>query len=298
MDRRPSILVLAAGSLGDCVLTLPALRALKAKGVVTVAGTPAYQALGADLLGVDQVLPLDPILQRLYAGGVQDPYGPSFWEPFQDILLLFKDRDEDLEKALLPQASKLRRPALPFKEFLKEGRWVAEYWLEAALGEAASRDSPWRKAKLSIDAAFREKGAGILKSLGLAAGPLVIHPGSGSMEKNAPLPFFRKAAEGASSGSDNGVLVVWGEAEEGYAGVIRGIFHGLPKVVVLEKPLALRDLAAVLSASKAYLGNDSGVTQLASACGLRTFAVFNSTDKRIWGPQEAVILAAMKNLYE
>jgi ADP-heptose:LPS heptosyltransferase len=91
--------------------------------------------------------------------------------------------------------------------------------------------------------------------------------------------------------------VVWGEAEEKNILEIRQTFAGLKGVLVLPAPLALRDLAAVFSQSAAYLGNDSGVTQLASACGLRTFAGFNSTDTRIWAPQQAVILAAMKSLY-
>jgi ADP-heptose:LPS heptosyltransferase len=92
--------------------------------------------------------------------------------------------------------------------------------------------------------------------------------------------------------------VLWGEAEENNLAAIRKAFSGLDGVHVLSTILSLQDLAAVLSQSAAYLGNDSGVTQLASACGLRTFAVFGSTDPRIWGPQQAIILAAMQNIFD
>ena len=91
--------------------------------------------------------------------------------------------------------------------------------------------------------------------------------------------------------------MVWGEAEDKNIQEIRKTFAGMKDVLVLPSPINLRDLAGVFSQSTAYLGNDSGVTQLASACGLRTFAVFNTTDTHIWAPQQAVILAAMKSLY-
>jgi ADP-heptose:LPS heptosyltransferase len=74
-------------------------------------------------------------------------------------------------------------------------------------------------------------------------------------------------------------------------------FKGIEKVKVLPDLLMLRDLVAVLTQARGYLGNDSGVTHLASACGIKTFAVFNSTDAKVWGPQEAIILAAMQTLY-
>jgi ADP-heptose:LPS heptosyltransferase len=124
---------------------------------------------------------------------------------------------------------------------------------------------------------------------------LVVHPGSGSPSKNAPLTFFKDAAERAGAESGNQVLVVWGEAEEKNLGALKEAFAGMGHVKVLPEILPLKDLTAVFSQSAAYLGNDSGVTQLASACGLRTFAVFNSTDSRVWGPQENFILLSMLN---
>ena len=78
-----------------------------------------------------------------------------------------------------------------------------------------------------------------------------------------------------------------------WVGDIRAAFKDIPRAHVLFEPFTLPDLAAVLTQASGYLGNDSGVTQLASACGVKTFAVFNTTDPRLWGPQESIILAAM-----
>lgn len=263
---------------------------------MTVAGTSPYQALGPGLLGVHQVLPLEPLLQTLISSGVAEPFGKNFWSGFEEVFLFFKEKDESLQEKLASDGGlKVHSPAKPFSEFLKEGRWAAEYWLETVLHGPFPFDSPFRQAKLLLDGTHQDRGKTILDSFGISS-PLVIHPGSGSPEKNSPLPFFRNAAEKAVAESQKQVLVVWGEAEEKRAGEIQKAFEGLKGVYVLKEPLPLLDLVAVLSRSAAYLGNDSGVTQLAAACGVRTFAVFNSTDSRVWGPQEAVILAAVKNL--
>ncbi len=293
--EKQATLVLAAGSLGDALLTLPALRLLESRSEVTVAGTAPYQSLGADLLGIHHVVPLDPLLQTLLSSSPLDSKNQEFLKQFRDIHLFFKEKDAALlEKLAVLSGAQVHCPAKPFAEFLKEARWAAEYWLEAAFACPLAPDSPFRQAKLQIDGALRQRGAFILNSLA-AASPLVIHPGSGSPAKNAPLSFFRSAAERAAKESARQVLVVWGEAEQQNLSSLKEAFAGIPQVKVLPEILPLKDLAAVFSQSSAYLGNDSGVTQFASACGLRTFAVFNTTDARIWGPQADFILLSMLN---
>lgn len=47
----------------------------------------------------------------------------------------------------------------------------------------------------------------------------------------------------------------------------------------------LGKLAALMSEVDLYLGNDSGITHLAAACGTPTIALFGPTDPQVWGPQ-------------
>lgn len=290
-------LILAAGSLGDALLTLPALRLLQSRSRVTVAGTSPYSALGGDLLGIGHALPLDPLLQKLLSADPLDSSTRDFFGKFKDVYVFLKEKDDTLLQKLVSIGGiQVHFPAKSFDEFLKEARWAAEYWLETVSAEPLPSDSPFRNSRLQISGALKQKGTEILGSLGLTT-PLVIHPGSGSPAKNAPLSFFREAAERSGKESGKQVLVVWGEAEEKNKKPIEEAFAGLDHVKILPSILPLGDLAAVFSCSAAYLGNDSGVTQLASVCGLRTFAVFNSTDARIWGPQQAIILAALQSLY-
>ncbi|HVM33137.1 MAG TPA: glycosyltransferase family 9 protein [bacterium] len=276
------ILALAAGSLGDSILTLPALQTLSTRGPVTLAATSPFLALGAEAFGVSKMIPLDPLLDSLYGGK------PALPADAGELFVFFKERDARLEKALAALAPlKVHWPRQAFSDFLKEERWVGHYWLDL-VGFA----DPSPTARLLLSDEMRARGSALCAALG-APQPFVLHPGSGSRAKNAPLSFFRKAAEKTASETARQVLVLWGEAERDWLPEIKAAFKDIPKVTVLEEPLPLADLAALLTQACGYLGNDSGVTQLASACGVRTFAVFNSTDPKLWGPQESIILAAM-----
>jgi ADP-heptose:LPS heptosyltransferase len=51
------------------------------------------------------------------------------------------------------------------------------------------------------------------------------------------------------------------------------------------KEETLVNIAALMSACGTYVGNDSGLTHLAAALGLRTVALFGPTDPAIWAPR-------------
>ena len=287
-------MVLAAGSLGDCVLTLPALQILQSQGPVTLAGTWPYVQLGSSLLNVERVIPFEAISQILHS---DSPLDESFWSGFSDLYLFFKDKNDKIIERLKPFTDlTIYQPIEPFVEFLKKEKWAGDYWLQLVQpNRPQTKTIP--TARLNISKEVKERGALLCEFLGVT-NPLIIHPGSGNPAKNAPLSFFGKAAKKAVQESGIDVLVIWGDAEFNNLAEIQETFKDLDKVKVLPDLLILRDLPAILSQARGYLGNDSGVTHLASACGIRTFAVFNATDSRIWGPQEAIILAATQNLYQ
>ncbi len=294
MSNPSKTLVLTAGSLGDCVLTLPALQILQTQGPVTIAGTWPYVQLGSSLLNVERVIPFEAISQILHS---DSPLDESFWGVFSDLYLFFKDKDDKVIERLKPFTGlTIHQPAEPFEEFLKKEKWAGDYWLQLVQPNHSQTETI-PTARLNITKEIKERGALLCEFLGVTS-PLVIHPGSGNPAKNAPLSFFRKAAEKAVQESGTDVLVIWGDTELERVEEIQETFKGLEKVKVLPDLLMLRDLPAVLTQARGYLGNDSGVTHLASACGIRIFAVFNTTDSRIWGPQESIILAATQTLYK
>ena len=54
---------------------------------------------------------------------------------------------------------------------------------------------------------------------------------------------------------------------------------------ILVENWPLGRLAALMRIASLYLGNDSGITHLAAACGAPTIALFGPTDPRIWAPR-------------
>jgi ADP-heptose:LPS heptosyltransferase len=68
---------------------------------------------------------------------------------------------------------------------------------------------------------------------------------------------------------------------------LRCQLENMPIISIENCPLG--KLAALLSHASLYLGNDSGITHLAGACGVPTIALFGPTDPLIWGPRGAKV---------
>ncbi len=95
---------------------------------------------------------------------------------------------------------------------------------------------------------------------------VVIHPFSGSSRKNWSLDRYRELADKLS------FPVQWTAGPE----------EELARAVRFEN---LAELAIWLSGSRLYIGNDSGITHLAAACGLRTLALLGPVSGETWTPR-------------
>lgn len=132
----------------------------------------------------------------------------------------------------------------------------------------------------------RVEAAAALASVGLAAPPeggiLALHPGSGGAAKCWPAPHF--AALAAAAAKRFGVMPVFlvGPADaEAWQAVERALPRGFPARSLVGRPL--REVLALLSLARAYVGNNSGISHLAArACP--TLALFGPSDPRVWHP--------------
>lgn len=97
----------------------------------------------------------------------------------------------------------------------------------------------------------------------------MIHPFSGSPGKNWPLDSFRQVAALLEA---NGLPVQW----------CAGPDEPLDNAVRFDD---LGSLAAWLATADVFIGNDSGISHLAAACGAPVVAIFGPTDPRIWAPR-------------
>jgi ADP-heptose:LPS heptosyltransferase len=118
---------------------------------------------------------------------------------------------------------------------------------------------------------------------------VVVHPGSGSKSKCWPLESFLEIIHRLSNMSYRGALVT------GFAEI--GMEDKLQKQILPNKWVWLRHpplvkLSGLLSASSLYLGNDSGITHLAAACGTKVVALFRKDLEAAWKPYgQTVILS-------
>jgi ADP-heptose:LPS heptosyltransferase len=141
------------------------------------------------------------------------------------------------------------------------------------------------RTNIGLNDLDRRQGIAWLSRNGLSpsAVPVVgVHAGSGSRSKCwSPGSFARVIEALRHEGID--VILLEGPAdEEATAAVVRA----LPSLTAMRVP-RLRDasllkVAEILAHCSAFLGNDSGLTQLAGALGIPTVGIFGPTDPAVW----------------
>ena len=109
----------------------------------------------------------------------------------------------------------------------------------------------------------------------------VIQPGSGGLNKCCHLDNFLAVAE-ALAVKDINVIFLLGPAE-----LERFSDTAVKQITKTAKCLtdpSLADVLGLLSCADSFLGNDSGITHLAAAMGVKTVAVFGPTNPDIYSP--------------
>ena len=276
------IAIIHTGAIGDLVQAAPLLAALRAKwpkARVTLVGRPERGALLRMAGLVDAILDVETAgLWRLAANrGEADALPRALSEA--DLVLDFLNV-EGTEAALRARVVQLK--ALPPAEWKSS---AAEWLLEQARAALALPDvSPEPVLALSREA--RDAADRTLESHGITSAFVAIHPGSGSMKKNWPMARFEQVATRICREMGRAVVWLLGPAERERGPVPRAA-EG--RTVLDEMPL--ETVAGVLASADAYVGNDSGVTQVAAAVrsphGRATppVALFGPTNARVWGPR-------------
>jgi len=152
-------------------------------------------------------------------------------------------------------------------------------------------------ARLPLPGDLRKKAlAGLrLRELGKSEKRLVVHPGSGGRAKRWPLPSFVEVIRRAASLGLGGVLVT-GEAEADLEAPLQAF--SLPAGWTRASRLPADTLAGLLAGSTHYLGNDSGPTHLAAACGASVLALFREDNLPAWRPFGRARLMAAPSMPE
>ena len=287
------VLVRATNWVGDAILSIPALAALRARrpdAEISVLARPWVADLYRDQGLVDRLIPFD------HRGRHAGPFGVErlarelravrfdsavlFQNAFEAAWIAWRAgiperigyardaRGPLLTKSIpVPQAGEIpAHEANYYLELLRRAGWID------ALPEIA-------RVKLRVSPEAVERAEKLLESAGSPAGSLRVAFGAGAAYGSAKCwPANRYADLARRLITDyNATVVLFGAASE--AAVAAEVETGAGSGVVnLIGRSAVGDLPALLSRCGIFVGNDSGAMHVAAAVGLPIVAVFGPTD--------------------
>lgn len=282
MNSTPRFLILRGGAIGDFVMTLPVFEALRRRwpsGRIELIGYPhiASLALAAGL--VDRIRSLDEAQVAMLFVPERPLRGPlaDYIRGFDVILSYLYDPDDSVRTSLERAGARLVLTGSPRMSDQPAARQLMKPLETLAL---YPEEEP--VPRLVLPEILRVRGRQLACQAGSA--PVLIHPGSGSPNKNWPFGCFLEIADRLQGAGFN-PLFSFGEADDREAALYatkKAPFPVLP-------PVDLPGLAAVCSAVRLYVGNDSGVTHIAAATGTPTVVIFGPSDPQVWASRASTV---------
>lgn len=300
--RYRSTLVYGTSWVGDAVMSLGAIRALKRslrdsepEARLTVLTRPRARELYDACEAVDGVIEYDPHGSDGGASGFLAAAGRIRGGGF-DVCVLFP--------GAFRAAAVVRWAGVPERwGYATEGRGLlltrrvppaprpfgrhqSFYYMDLLSALGVPRQEPDSSLQATPDMLAR--GRALLESEGFGFDrPLVgVHPGTtNSRAKRFRPSRWGRAAETIAGEMGARVAVLGGSGEDELADEVRASLSELREApLMLNGRTSLGELIGVLSQLSLFLTNDSGPMHLAAALGTPTVAVFGPTDPRETGP--------------
>lgn len=277
---RGRILVIRGGAIGDFILTLPAITALRnqfPEAHLEVLGYPHIAQL-ATLGGlVDRVQPIEARgLAGFFArGGELDPATTEYFARF-DIIISYLFDPDDIFKTNLALCTRAQFIQAPHRPDESERIHATAVYLKPLERLAIFAADPVPRIPIAPGTS------------GLSC--IALHPGSGSEKKNWPETRWAALLQQLVADASANLLLVGGEAEG--ARLERLAKHLPPERIQIARSLPLTELAERLARCSTFIGHDSGISHLAAALGLPTLVLWGDTVEEIWRPQGARVVIA------
>lgn len=267
------ILVIRGGAIGDFILTLPAIAALRNRfkdAHLELLGYPhiAQIAVAAGL--VDCVKPIEARgLASFFAQGSALPDDlKNYFSEFDVIVSYLYDPDEIFRENIsrCSFAMFIQGPHRP----TENGNVHATNLFLKPLERLGILDAP-NVPQIRLP-----------RTITQCEPTVAVHPGSGSQRKNWPEQNWQELLHEVISKTELHVLLVGGEAE---GDRLNRLAARLPaERIKLARSLPLVELGELLQGCIGFIGHDSGITHLAAALGLRCIVLWGDTAPEVWRP--------------
>jgi heptosyltransferase II len=287
------ILIRATNWVGDAIMAMPALRAVRGKfpqAHIAIVARPYVADIYREQSICDELIPYDPKGPHRGWKGREALAAELRAKQFDVALLLQNAFDaawlawrahipqrigyaRDGRSFLLTKAIAVPKPGeLPshekfyYLELLRRAGWID-----------ALQDDP--HIKLQVSAPARERAATTLRDAGVRPSVLRIAVGAGASYGSAkcwPPDRFAKSLRAILSQLDADVILFGTASEVPVSSAIAAELR-LPHIDLTGKT-AIAELPALLSQCHLFLGNDSGAMHVAAAVGLPVIAIFGPTD--------------------
>jgi heptosyltransferase-2 len=308
---RQTILIFQFGDLGDTILTVPAIRAIRDRfpdDRLVLVGKPGASAYLRGLNLVDETIEVDKHLfdrpRSLFApGSVAALFGlvVRLRRLRADTVVLFHHlvtRWGTWKFAALSLATGAKRRVgidngrgwFLTDSVLDRGfgfRHEAEYWLDIAALLGARGDL---RLEAPITESDRRAAVELLRET-VGKRMLAIHPGTGwyGPGRRWPAESFARAADIVLASADMECVVVGTADDETAAERVADLLGSRPMSLVGRTSVG--QLAAVLERCDVLLANDGGVAHLAAAVGVPVVAIFGPSNDRAWRPIDGRVIA-------
>ena len=280
-------LIVRQGAIGDTILLSSLIQTIRRytfeawievmgnqeRALLLVGQGLADNAVSSEIQGLERLYTADaPLPDRIIA------YLQKF-----DVILFFGGKDKQILKQRLqvrPDAIVHVHAALPSPS----GGHCVNHYHQILKGLINFSAMPFPRIVLSQQEL--SEADLYLDSLGIKRKEeflFAIHAGAGSRSKQAPVEIFAQAARNIEYEFPVVYLLTCGPADKEAVNQLAWLLPADSTFHILED-MPLRKLAAILSRSNQFIGNDSGITHMAAAVECPTTVFFVDSDPKIWSP--------------
>jgi len=279
---RGKILVIRGGAIGDFILTLPAIAALRQAFPHAHLEVLGYShivelAVAGGLANQARSIDARPLAAFFARNGELGEEMRDYFSEFDLIVSYLYDPDT-IFQTNVSRCSPAQFIAGPHRPDEKANTHATRVFLRPLERLAIFNADPMPRLRI---------GGSHSSSKTVSAKPddvptLALHPGSGSESKNWPEERWAELLEWFLNETRFRLLIVGGEAE---GARLQSLAAALPPArtrVAQNQPLP--ELAALLAGCAGFIGHDSGISHLAAAVGLSGLLLWGDTNEEIWRP--------------